>query len=76
VRSVSGPTSAWCCSTRTHHGGHIGAGSADRDVTFVDAVPDINDELDAVPRDKYRRYDPDTLDRITSPLRPAPPTSN
>ena len=55
MRSVSGPTSVWRCGTRTRHGGHIQAGGADRDVTFVDAVPDINDELDAVCRDKYRR---------------------
>jgi hypothetical protein len=55
VRSVNGPTSVWCCGTRTRHGGHIRAGGADRGVTFVDAVPDINHELDAVYRVKYRR---------------------
>ena len=67
VRSVNGPTSAWYRGARTRHGGHIRAGGADRDVTFVDAAPDINDELDAVYHDKYRRYNQDTLDRITSP---------
>jgi hypothetical protein len=67
VRSVNGPTSAWYRGTRARHESHIQAGGVDRDVTFVDAAPDINDELDAVYRDKYRRHSPHTLDRITSP---------
>jgi hypothetical protein len=49
------------------HEGHIRAGGVDMDVTFLDADHDLNDALDAVYRDKYRRYSPATLDRITSP---------
>ena len=64
---MNGPTSAWYRGTRARHESHIQAGGVDRDVTFVDAAPDINDELDAVYRDKYRRHSPHTLDRITSP---------
>jgi len=66
VRSVNAPTSA-CRGTRARHERHIRAAGADREVTFVDAAPDINDELDVVYRDKYRRYSPDMLDRITCP---------
>jgi hypothetical protein len=49
------------------HEGHIRAGGVDMDVTFLDADHDLNDALDAVYRDKYRRYSPATLDHITSP---------
>jgi len=69
VRSVNGPTAAWYRGTRTRHEGHIAVGGIDRDVSFADAVDDgsLNDALDAVYRDKYRRYSANTLDRITSP---------
>jgi len=67
VRSVNGPTSAWFRGTRVRHEGHIRAGGVDKDVTFVDADHDINDELDAVYQAKYRRYSARTISRITSP---------
>jgi hypothetical protein len=38
------------------HEGHIQAGGVTKDVTFVDADPDINDQIDAACRTKYRRY--------------------
>jgi hypothetical protein len=67
VRSVNGPTSAWFRGAQVRHEGHIRAGGVDMDVTFLDTDHDLNDALDAVYRDKYRRYSPATLDRITSP---------
>lgn len=72
VRSVNGPTSAWYRGTRARHESHIQAGGVDRDVTFVDAAPDINDELDAASTGAT------TQTRSTgSPApRPAPPRSN
>jgi hypothetical protein len=56
VRSVNGRTSAWFRGTQVRHEGHIQAGGIDKDVTFVDADPDILDQIDAAYRTKYRRY--------------------
>jgi hypothetical protein len=67
ARSVNGPTSAWYRGTQARHQGHVRAGGVDKDVTFLDADHELNDELDAAYRDKYRRYSTQTLDRITSP---------
>jgi hypothetical protein len=47
---------------RLHPGRRI-----DKDVTFLDTDPDINDAIDAAYRDKYCRYGAATLDRINSP---------
>ena len=57
VRSVYGCTSAWFRGTQVHHEGHIRATSVDKDVTFVEADPDINDQIDAAYRIKYRRLE-------------------
>ena len=66
VRSVNGRTSAWFRDTQVRHEGHIQAGGVDKDVTFVDADPDINDQIDAVYRTKYRRYAASIISHITS----------
>ena len=57
VRSVNGRTSAWFRGTQVRHEGHIRAGGVDKDVTFVEEPDsDINDQIDAAYRTKYRRY--------------------
>ena len=56
VRSVRGPTAAWFRGTQERHEGRILAGGVEKDVTFVDADHDIDDEVDAAYRAKYRRY--------------------
>ena len=56
VRSGYGRTSSWFRGTQDRHEGHIRAGGVDRDVTFVDADPDTNDQIDAAYRTKYHRY--------------------
>ena len=57
VRPIHGRTSAWFRSVQTRHEGHIRAGGVDKDVAFVEeADPDINDQVDAAYRTKYRRY--------------------
>ena len=56
VRSVNGPTGAWFRGTQVRHEGHIRAGGVDKDVTFVEADHDTNDQIDAAYRSKYRRY--------------------
>ena len=56
VRSVKGPTAAWFRGTRERHEGRIRAGGVEKEVTFVDAGHDIDDEVDAAYRAKYQRY--------------------
>jgi len=67
VRSAYGPDSAWFRGTQARHEGRIGAGGVEKDVTFVDASHDINDDLDAAYRTKYRRYAASIIKAITSP---------
>jgi len=67
VRSVNGRSGAWFCGTQVCHEGHIQAGGVDKDVTFVDADPDINDQIDAAYRTKYRRYAASIISTIVSP---------
>jgi hypothetical protein len=52
VRSAYGRTSSWFRGTQGRHEGHIRAGGVDKDVTFVDADQDINDQIAAY-RTKY-----------------------
>jgi hypothetical protein len=66
VRSVNGRTSSWFRGTQVRHEGHIQAGSVDKDVTFVDANPGINDQIDAAYRTKYRRYAASIISTIVS----------
>jgi hypothetical protein len=67
VRSVNGRTAAWFRGTQVRHEGHIQAGGVDKDVTFVDADPDINNQIDAAYRTKYRRYAASIISHIVSP---------
>ena len=67
VRSAYGSSAAWFRSTQVRHEGHIRAGGVEKDVTFVDADHDIDDELDAAYRTKYRRS-PSSVVHITSPV--------
>jgi hypothetical protein len=67
VRSVNGRTAAWFRSTQVRHEGHIQAGGVDKDVTFVDAAPDINDQIDAAYHTKYRHYAATIISHIVSP---------
>ena len=68
VRSVYGRTSAWFRGVQTRHEGHIRAGGVDKDVTFVQE-PDINinEQLDAEYRAKYRRYAASIINTVVSP---------
>jgi hypothetical protein len=67
VRSVKGPTGAWFRGTQERHEGRIRAGGVDKDVTFVDADHDIDEEVDAAYRAKYRRYAGSILNSVLSP---------
>ncbi len=68
VRSVNGHTAAWFRNTQVRHAGRIQAGGIDKDVTFVDANPALNDQIDAVYRSKYRRYAFSIINSIMSPV--------
>jgi hypothetical protein len=67
VRSVKGPTGAWFRGAQERHEGQIRAGGVDKDVTFVDADHDIDDEVDAAYRAKYRRYAGSILNSVLTP---------
>ena len=67
VRSVSGPSAAWYRGTQEIHEGHIRADGVEKDVTFLNADHDIDDEVDAAYRTKYRRYAGRILNSVLTP---------
>jgi hypothetical protein len=66
VRSVNGRGSSWFRGAQVRHEGHIRAGDVDKDVVFVE-TDDVNDEVDAEYRSKYRHYAARFVDPIVSP---------
>lgn len=68
VRSYKGRTAAaWFRGVQVRHEGHITAGGVDKDVTFVEeADPSVNDQIDAVYRDKYRRYAANIVESVVT----------
>ena len=66
VRSVNGRTSSWFRGAQARHEAHIEAGGVDKDVLLVE-TDDLNDELDAAYRSKYRRYAESIVGSIVSP---------
>jgi len=68
VRSVNGTTSDWFRGTRTRHEGRVWAGGVEKDVSFVDVDdPAVHDRIDAVYRNKYRRYAASIVDTTVTP---------
>lgn len=67
VRSVNGRTAAWFRGARVRHEGRIWAGGIEKDVTFVDAGHDIDDQIDNAYRTKYRRYAASIISTVVSP---------
>ncbi len=67
VRSVRGRKGQWFRSTQERHEGRIRAGGVQQDVAFVDAAHDIDDEVDAAYRAKYRRYAGSILNSVLTP---------
>ena len=67
VRSMYGRTGGWFPGTQVRHQGHIRAGGVDKDVTFADADPDLNDAIDAAYRDKYHRYGERIIGGVVNP---------
>jgi hypothetical protein len=67
VRSMYGRAGGWFPATQVRHQGHIQAGGVERDVTFADADPDLNEQIDAAYRDKYRRYGDRIIGGVVNP---------
>jgi hypothetical protein len=67
VRSVRGRNGHWFRRTQERHEGRIRAGGVQQDVTFVDGNHDVDDEIDAAYRAKYRRYSGSILNSVLTP---------
>ncbi len=67
VRCVNGRSGAWFRGAQVRHEGHIRAGGVGKDVTFVDADPAINDQIDSAYRAKYHRYAASIVNSILTP---------
>ena len=67
VRSMYGRGGGWFPGTQVRHQGHLRAGGVDKDVTFADADPNLNDQIDAAYREKYRRYGPNIIGGVVNP---------
>jgi hypothetical protein len=68
VRSWRGRSGAWFRGTQVRQEGHIQAGSVEKDVTFVEETdPEINDQIDAGYRSKYRHHDAVYVDPMVAP---------
>lgn len=67
VRSVNGRNSHWFRGVEDRHEGHIRAGGVDKDVRFVEAGDDVNDEIEAAYRTKYRHYNASVVDPLFTP---------
>ena len=64
---MNGRTAAWFRGTQVRHEGRIWAGGVERDVTFVDAADDIDDQIDDAYRSKYRRYAQSIVGSVLTP---------
>jgi hypothetical protein len=67
VRSVRGRSAHWFRGTQERQEGRIRAGGVQQDVTFIDADHNLDDEVDAAYRAKYRRYAGSILDSVLTP---------
>jgi hypothetical protein len=67
VRSAYGPNVAWLRGVKILHEGHIIAGGVEKDVAFQDAGAAINDRIDGVYRNKYRRHGAQYVNSVITP---------
>jgi len=70
VRPVNGRNAAWFRGTQERHEGRVRAGGVEKEVSFVDvpeADNDIQDQIDAAYRTKYRRYSPNIVGSVLTP---------
>jgi len=67
IRSWRGRAAAWFRSAQARHQGRIRAGGIDKDVLFVDAAQDLNDQIDAAYRTKYTPIAQSYVEPMVSP---------
>ena len=70
VRSYKGRTSGWFRGVQVRHAGHIRAGGVEKEVACVEeTAPNLNDQIDAAYRAKYRRYPQYVAPMLTTEVR-------
>jgi hypothetical protein len=67
VRSVNGSSGWWFRGTQTRHQGNIRAGGVAKEVSFVSVDADVEEEIDAAYRAKYRRYPASIVNTVLTP---------
>jgi hypothetical protein len=67
VRSAYGRGSAWFRGAQVRHEGRIRTGGVEKNVSFIDAEPNLNDQIDAAYRAKYRRHGAQYVNMMVSP---------
>jgi hypothetical protein len=67
VRSVNGREGAWFRGTQVRHAGHIWVGGIEKDVSFEDGDPKINEPIDDAYRSKYHRYSKGIVNSVLTP---------
>jgi hypothetical protein len=69
VRSVNGRTAGWFRGAQDHYAGRIEAGGIQKDVTCVDVkdASDLEEQIDAAYRAKYRRYAASVVNATLTP---------
>jgi hypothetical protein len=67
VRSAYGPGNPWYRRAKAGGAGRVRAGGVERSVTFADAVPDVQEAIDAAYHAKYDRYGPAIVATVVGP---------
>ncbi len=67
IRSVRGRNGDWFRGALERHEGRVWAGGVEKDVMYEDANHDLDDEIDAAYRTKYRRYTGTILNSCLTP---------
>ena len=67
VRSAYGRASAWFRALQRNHQGRISCKVINKDVTFLPADRDLNEEIDAAYRGKYHRNGAQYVNMMVSP---------
>ena len=64
VRSAYGSKNPWYLRAKASGCGRIRAGGIERDVTFADADPGVQEDIDTAYRTKYDRYGPEIVGSV------------
>jgi hypothetical protein len=67
VRSAYGPNVAWLRGVKTLQLGRIIAGGVEKDVAFEDADAALDEQIDDVYRNKYRRHGAQYVNSVITP---------